>query len=153
MTTPINDGGPADEKCIVCGMELKFHGESCLHSGELRYGPPYGLPHEREEEEAERLSIVMAYEAMRLCLGLPTKYHKPSEVVRWIGAIAPTSKPTPPPFDEAKERERFERVMHAAGLDTIRNPQDPTKSCWPGQYCNSSTESAWQAWCAAKGQP
>jgi hypothetical protein len=37
--------------------------------------------------EARDFSIVMAYEAFRICLGLPTRKHKPSDVLRWMRLI------------------------------------------------------------------
>ena len=42
---------------------------------------------EQEREKAKQHAIVMAYEAMRVCLGLPTKYHTPAEVIRWMQCI------------------------------------------------------------------
>jgi len=34
--------------------------------------------------EARDFSIVMAYEAFRICIGLPTRKYAPADVLRWM---------------------------------------------------------------------
>jgi hypothetical protein len=34
--------------------------------------------------EAREFSIIMAYEAFRICIGLPTRTHPPRDVLRWM---------------------------------------------------------------------
>jgi hypothetical protein len=44
--------------------------------------------------EARDFSIVMAYEAFRICLGLPTRKHSPADVLRWMRLVLrPDSQP------------------------------------------------------------
>ncbi len=49
---------------------------------------------------AMQLAVVMAYEAFRICLGLPTKHYPVSEVIRWMQTVTQThnesSSGTPP---------------------------------------------------------
>ena len=42
----------------------------------------------RLENAAHNFAVVMSYEAMRICLGLPTKHYLVSEVVRWMQIMA-----------------------------------------------------------------
>ena len=39
---------------------------------------------------AMQLAVVMAYEAFRICLGLPTKHYPISEVIRWMQTVTQT---------------------------------------------------------------
>jgi hypothetical protein len=62
-----------------------------LPGGAIVQAPIPEEPPETPEElarKAEHLSIVMAYEAMRICLGHPTKYHRPEAVLRWMELMA-----------------------------------------------------------------
>lgn len=92
--------------CVECVRE-KFGGESSL-AATAGYDLDYGgrtqatvllsgaivqapIPDQTPADvarEAEHLSIVMAYEAMRICLGQPTKYHTPDAVLRWMKLMA-----------------------------------------------------------------
>jgi hypothetical protein len=38
----------------------------------------------------EDLAVVMAYEAMRICLGLPTRHHPVGSVLKWMELMALT---------------------------------------------------------------
>lgn len=38
----------------------------------------------KDAERARDMSIVMGYEAMRICIGEPTRIHDPTEVFRWM---------------------------------------------------------------------
>jgi hypothetical protein len=42
------------------------------------------MPGPHIAEKARDLSIVMGYEAMRICIGQPTRLHDPAEVVQWM---------------------------------------------------------------------
>lgn len=45
--------------------------------------------------EAKDFAIVMAYEAFRICLGLPTRKHSPADVMRWMRLVLrPTDRGT-----------------------------------------------------------
>ncbi len=55
------------------------------------------------ETEAHDLAIVMGYEAMRICLGLPTKHHPPGAVMKWMELMTLThTAPGEPPAREQK---------------------------------------------------
>jgi len=42
---------------------------------------------QREMADAQVFAVGMGFDAMRLCLGLPTKSHDAVEVMRWIVAM------------------------------------------------------------------
>lgn len=54
-------------------------------------------------------------------------------------------------FDEAKERERFERWISGPPyeLSVVRYPSSVHMTSWPGQYRDINVERAWEAWCQA----
>lgn len=66
-----------------------------LPGGAVVQSPIQEEPKETPEDavrKAEHLSIVMAYEAMRICLGQPTKYHRHECVIRWMELMAGIDK-------------------------------------------------------------
>jgi len=44
---------------------------------------------ENETSAAREFAVIMAYEAFRICLGLPTRTHSPRDVMRWMQLMMP----------------------------------------------------------------
>lgn len=66
--------------------------------------------------------IVMCFEAMRICLGRPTKYHNPLDVMRWMEnqRLAQPVSTIPPKclIDHA----RVAKGTKCPGCETVPNP-------------------------------
>lgn len=42
---------------------------------------------DKESREAHEMSVLMGFDAMRLCMNLPTKNYTHEEVIRWMNCV------------------------------------------------------------------
>lgn len=143
MTTPINDGGPAFSRSsqgsagdldMHPGMTLRDYFAAKAMQG---MGASEHWSQNFDDNESNthwRLAVAKAAYLMSDAM---------------LAARGTTVQAQP--FNEAKEREGFERAyLEAAGNYFVPIPVFGRRSDSDGEYLDLNIELAWQAWCAAK---